>query len=56
MHNIIKEKIVVSESKKSPNIDAPHHFRSVPTPAGRILNIDSVSALKFVISIIMHVF
>ena len=49
MQNIIKGKIAISESKKYPDIDAPHHFRSVPTPAGHISNINSMSASKFVI-------
>ena len=56
MHNIIEGKITVPKIKKSPNIDVPHQFRSVPTRVGRISNIDSVSAVKFVISIITYVF
>ena len=50
MQNITEEKIVVSESKKYPNINAPHQFRSAPTLARHISNIDSMSALKFVIN------
>ena len=56
MQNIIKGKIAVLESKKSPNIDVPHQFQLVPNLARCISDIDSESALKFVISIIMHVF
>ena len=56
MQNIIKGKIAVSKSKKYPNIDVPHEFWSVPTLVGCISNIDLVSAMKFVISIITHFF
>ena len=40
MQNIITGKNAVLESKKSPNIDVPHNFQLVPTPAGCISDID----------------